>query len=220
MTTHKHIHTDQLPRERLLSKGPHALRDHELLAVLIGSGTAGYDVFSLARIVLQRLELSNYSCSPSELLQIPGMGPARAAQIAAAVELGRRVMVPRNFRIRQPADAVPLLWHYADRRQEHFIVIALNGAHEVDTVRIVSVGLVNRTLVHPREVFSDAVKDRAAAIIVAHNHPSGNVQPSGEDRAVTETLVEAGNILGIQVLDHIIFSPSGHYSFREHDELG
>ncbi len=209
-----------LPRERLLGRGPESLSDHELVAVLIGSGTSAHDVFSLARVVLQRLELSNFGGTPQQLLQIPGMGPARAARIAAAVELGRRIMAPRNFRIRQPSDAVPLLWHYADRRQEHFIVLSLNGAHEVDAVRIVSVGLVNRTLVHPREVFSDALKDRAAAIIVAHNHPSGNVEPSGEDRAVTETLLEAGQILGVRVLDHIIFAPGTYYSFREHDELG
>ncbi|TVR69163.1 MAG: DNA repair protein RadC, partial [Spirochaetaceae bacterium] len=169
--------------------------------------------------VLRVLERENFETSPSDLMQVNGMGPAKATQLAAAIEFCRRVLAPRNYRIRQPSDAVPLLQHYADRRQEHFIAISLNGAHEVNAVRIVSVGLVNRTLVHPREVFSDALKDRAAAIIVAHNHPSGNVQPSGEDRAVTETLVEAGDILGIRVLDHIIFSPREYYSFREREEL-
>jgi DNA repair protein RadC len=93
------------------------------------------------------------------------------------MELGRRVVAPRNYRIRQPGDAVPLLQHYADRPQEHFLTVTLNGAHEVTAIRVVSVGLVNRTLVHPREVFADAVTDRATAIICAHNHPSGNVHP-------------------------------------------
>lgn len=187
--------------------------------MVLGSGHAGCNVFTLASHVLQVLERENFETSPKDLLQVNGMGPAKATQLAAAIEFCRRVLAPRNYRIRQPSDAVPLLQHYADRRQEHFITISLNGAHEVNAVRIVSVGLVNRTLVHPREVFSDALKDRAAAIIVAHNHPSGNVQPSGEDRAVTETLVEAGDILGIRVLDHIVFSPREYYSFRERDEL-
>lgn len=207
------------PRERLLETGPHVLSDQELLAVVLGSGHAGCNVFALAAQVLRALERASFEVSPRDLMRVNGMGPAKATQLAAAIEFCRRVLAPRNYRIRQPSDAVPLLQHYADRRQEHFISVSLNGAHEVHAVRIVSVGLVNRTLVHPREVFAEALKDRAAAIIVAHNHPSGNVQPSSEDRAVTETLMEAGDILGIRLLDHIIFSPREYYSFREREEL-
>lgn len=210
----------QGPRERLLEDGPHVLSDQELLAVVLGSGHAGCNVHALAAQVLRVLEAASFETCPRDLMQVSGMGPAKATQLAAAIEFCRRVLAPRNYRIRQPSDAVPLLQHYADRKQEHFIAVSLNGAHEVHAVRICSVGLVNRTLVHPREVFSDALKDRAAAIIVAHNHPSGNVQPSGEDRAVTETLTEAGEILGIRLLDHIIFAPGTYYSFRENDELG
>lgn len=207
------------PRERLLESGPDVLSDQDLLAVVLGSGHAGCNVFTLAAQVLRVLERASFEVSPRDLMQVSGMGPAKATQLAAAIEFCRRVLAPRNYRIRQPVDAVPLLRHYADRKQEHFISISLNGAHEVHAIRIVSVGLVNRTLVHPREVFSDALKDRAAAIIVAHNHPSGNVEPSAEDRAVTETLVEAGDILGVRLLDHIIIAPTGHYSFREHEAL-
>ncbi len=207
------------PRERLLDSGPHALSDRELLAVVLGSGHAGCNVHNLAAQVLRVLEQNSYETSPQTLMQVGGVGPAKATQLAAAIEFCRRVLAPRNYRIREPADAVPLLQHYADRKQEHFVTISLNGAHEVNAVRIVSIGLVNRTLVHPREVYAEALKDRAAAVIVAHNHPSGNVEPSGEDRAVTETLTEAGNILGIRLLDHIIFSPRSYYSFRERDEL-
>lgn len=203
----------------MLENGAHVLSDQELLAVVLGSGHTGCNVLTLATQVLRVLDRCSYEATPQILMQIAGMGPAKATQLSAAIEFGRRVLAPGNYRIRQPSDAVPLLQHYADRRQEHFIAISLNGAHEVTAVRIVSVGLVNRTLVHPREVFSDALKDRAVAIIVAHNHPSGNTEPSGEDRAVTETLVEAGDILGVRVLDHIIFAPRGHYSFRENNEL-
>jgi DNA repair protein RadC len=107
----------------------------------------------------------------------------------------------------------------ADRKQEHFLCISLNGAYEVIAVRTVSVGLVNKTQVHPREVFADPLTDRATAIIVAHNHPTGNLTPSKEDIAITRQLKSAGEILGIKLLDHIIFSHKGYYSFMENNEL-
>lgn len=207
------------PRERILAAGADTLSDHELLAVVLGSGSAACDVFTLAERALAVLDHDNYRSSPDTLMKIAGMGPAKATQLAAALELGRRVMAPRNYRIRRPGDAVPLLQHYADRPQEHFITVTLNGAHEVERIRVVSVGLVNRTLVHPREVFAGALTDRATAIICAHNHPSGNVTPSDDDRLVTRSLTNAGEIVGIRVLDHIIFSPTGYYSFLDHGEV-
>jgi len=109
------------------------------------------------------------------------MGKAKSCAIAAAVELGRRLFSARGVRIGMPKDAFPLLAHYADKRQEHFIVISLNGGHEVNAVREVTKGLINKTVVHPREVFADPITDRACAILVAHNHPSGNLDPSDED---------------------------------------
>ncbi|MFP4210432.1 MAG: RadC family protein [Alkalispirochaeta sp.] len=207
------------PRERILHAGADVLSDRELLAVLIGSGIPGCNVFKLAGVVLAALEEDQFRSDPHRLMLIPGMGPAKVSQLTAALEFSRRVFAPRNYRIRHPADALPLLHHYADRPQEHFIVITLNGAHEVISVRVVSVGLVNRTLVHPREVFADAIKDRAVAVICAHNHPSGRVQPSGEDHAVTQSLQEAGDILGIRLLDHIVFAAGGHYSYLDHGML-
>jgi DNA repair protein RadC len=113
----------------------------------------------------------------------------------------------------------PWVRHYGDRRQEHFLCISLNGANEVITTRVVSVGLVNKTQVHPREVFAEPITDRASAVILAHNHPSGNLSPSKEDLQITRQLKEAGETLGITVLDHIIFSQKGHYSFLEQGEL-
>lgn len=213
------VNPEERPRERILRLGPDQLSDHELIAVLLGSGVAGWNVFKLADVVLRSLEEQQFRTDPQRLLLIPGMGPAKTSQLAAALEFARRVFAPRNYRIRHPSDALPLLRHYADRPQEHFIVLTLNGAHEVISVRVVSVGLVNRTLVHPREVFTDAIKDRAVAVIVAHNHPSGTVHPSNEDHAVTRSLQEAGDILGIRVLDHIVFAGAEHFSFLENGEL-
>ncbi len=207
------------PRERILLSGTDSLSDRDLVAAVIGRGMRGCNVYRLAETVLTVLEESRFRYDPRQLLLIPGMGPAKVGQLAAAFELARRVLAPRNYRIRQPGDVLPLIQHYADRPQEHFLVISLNGAHEVIAVHVVSVGLVNRTLVHPREVFSDAISDRAVGIVCAHNHPSGRVDPSEEDYMVTRSLREAGDILGIKLLDHIVFARDGHYSFLEAGKL-
>ena len=127
--------------------------------------------------------------------------------------------MPEGIKIETPVDVLPLVRHYGDRRQEHFLCISLNGANEVITTRIVSVGLVNKTQVHPREVFAEPITDRASAVILAHNHPSGNLAPSKEDLQITQQLKEAGETLGITVLDHIIFGQKGHYSFLEQGEF-
>ncbi len=142
----------------------------------------------------------------------------KVKRIAAAFELARRRIRPEGLKITFPPDVLPLIRHYADRKQEHFLCLSLNGANEVITSRVVSVGLVNKTQVHPREVFVDPITDRAAAIIVAHNHPAGSVMPSPEDIEVTEQLKAAGETLGIRLLDHIIFNQKEYYSFLEKDE--
>jgi DNA repair protein RadC len=124
-----------------------------------------------------------------------------------------------EIRISTPADAYAALERYHRKRKEQFLVLTLNGAHEIQSIRIVSMGIVNRSIVHPREIFIEAIKDLSAAIIVAHNHPSGNFEPSAEDKDVTRRLKEAGDLLGIPVLDHLVFSQRGYYSFLEHDAL-
>jgi DNA repair protein RadC len=144
-----------------------------------------------------------------------GVGPAKASLIAAALEFARRRIRPEGLRISFPPDVLPLIRHYADRRQEHFISVSLNGANEVIAARVVSVGLVNKTQVHPREVFADPLTDCAAAVIVAHNHPSGTLEPSQEDIETTGRLKSAGEILGIRLLDHIVFNQKGYCSFLE-----
>lgn len=209
---------EELPRERLISGGPQALADADLLAILLGSGNKQDNVFSLAKKILAVIDEKNGSLSVRDLTEIRGVGQAKACLIAASLEFARRRIKPSGLKIRQPSDVMPLLQHLADRKQEHFICFTLNGAHEILEYRTITIGLLNAAHVHPREVFADAIVDRAAAIIVAHNHPSGELLPSTEDRLITKQLREAGKILGIKVLDHLIFSPRGYYSFQEHGE--
>lgn len=203
------------PRELLARESPSSLSDAELLAALIGTGTRGKGVLALAEELLGLLDAGSAPPSPLLLRGLCGMGEAKAAAVAAALELGRRLYGIKERRIAAPADVWPLVAHWADRKQERFIALSLNGAHEVIAARVVSVGLVNRTVVHPREVFADPITDRATAVVVAHNHPSGRLDPSPEDLEITRRLRAAGETLGIALLDHIVFSREGWLSFVE-----
>ena len=196
-----------------------ALSDEELVSLLIGKGTAGHPVGSVSREVISLIDRVNGAPQSADLCGISGLGPAKAATIAAAFELGRRVLIPERRKIRSPCDILPIVDRFLDRPQECFLALSLNGAHEVLSARVVTIGLVNRTVVHPREVFADPLTDRAASVILAHNHPSGSLEPSAEDVEVTRRMRSAGQLLGIPVLDHVIFSRRGYYSFLEHDEL-
>jgi len=207
------------PREKLLRKGAEALSDLELLAILLGSGIQGHDVMTVADRLLKVVDQASARPTLEQLLAVDGIGPAKATLIAAALEFARRRIRPEGYKIAFPPDVLPLIRHLADRKQEHFICVSLNGANEVIAVRTVSVGLVNRTQVHPREVFADPITDRASAVVVAHNHPAGGLAPSADDMAVTQTLKAAGETLGIPLLDHIIFSAKGYYSFLENQLL-
>jgi DNA repair protein RadC len=207
------------PREKLIRSGPGSLSDAELMAILLGRGTEGHDVMSVAEHILKAIESDHGDVNVEALQNIAGVGPAKATLIAAALEFARRRIRPEGLRITFPADVLPLIMNYADRKQEHFLCVSINGANEVIATRVISVGLANKSQVHPREVFADAISDRASAIIVAHNHPSGPLVPSKEDIDVTSRLKSAGDLLGIKLLDHIIFNAKGHYSFLEHHEL-
>lgn len=184
----KDIPESDRPREKLQQRGPGALSDIELIAILLGSGTKGHDVMKVSGRILKLLDGNAKQPSIVELQQIEGVGLAKATLIAAAFEFARRRIRPEGLRISMPSDVLPLIQNYADRKQEHFICISINGANEVMKTRIVSVGLVNKTQVHPREVFADPITDRASAIIVAHNHPAGTLTPSTEDKEITEQL--------------------------------
>jgi DNA repair protein RadC len=203
------------PRERLLAMGPEALSDHELLAILLNTGIRGKNVTLLAKELLERLDRNKDIPPVRELARLTGLGNFKACAVVAMLEYGRRRWGTTGARIKHPQDIFTLVRHYADRKQERFLCVSLNGAHEVLAVRVVTVGLVNRTLIHPREVFSDVIQDRAAAVIAAHNHPSGNLKPSPEDDDVTRTLAGAADVLGIRFLDHIIFSETAYFSYRQ-----
>jgi len=207
------------PREKAMKYGVSVLNDRELLKILIGSGQRNCPVDSIAGNLLNLLDLRQDMPRLEELMDIRGMGMARSSLIAAALEFSRRHYLPTRSRISHPGEVYPLLAHMADRQQEFFLSVSLNGAHEHIKTRQVTKGLLNRTIVHPREVFADPLSERAAAIIVAHNHPSGNLDPSREDREITRRLKDAGEILGIPLLDHIIFSPGGYFSFLESGEI-
>jgi DNA repair protein RadC len=203
------------PREKLLRKGARALSDQELLAVLLGRGTPGLDVLALAAKVARLIDQKGLEVKAEDLLPFAGIGDAKATLILAAIEFARRRIKPEGAKIETPADLLPHIHHYADRKQEHFLCASINGANEILNIRVVSIGLIDRSPVHPREVFADALADRASAVIVAHNHPSGGLEPSPGDIAITAQLKAAGAILGIALLDHIIFNRTGYFSFLE-----
>lgn len=207
---------DPRARERLNEKGVSALSDLELVMVLLGTGTKGKPVAVLAQEILRLIDYESAVLDAALLRKSSGMGLAKAGVVLASLELGRRVFGSRENRISCPSDFFPLVRHRADRKQECFVCASLNGAHEVIKIRVISKGLVNRTVVHPREVFADAITDRACAVAVAHNHPSGKLDPSPEDIEITRKLRKAGEVLGIPLIDHIVFSDSGYFSFVEH----
>lgn len=203
------------PREKLKEKGAGSLSDEELIALILGSGTKDQDVRTMAAEVAKLIADKKGRVTLDELLQVEGIGLAKAAQILAGFEIARRYMAKETVRVSEAKDVLPLLGDIASRQQEYFVCFSLNGANEVIERRIVTVGLLDKSQVHPREVFADVITDRAASIILAHNHPSGELKPSNSDLKIHDQLIEAGKILGINILDHIIISRKGYYSFQE-----
>lgn len=210
---------DERPREKLLKKGAESLSDQELMAIILGKGSKKNDVLSLAKQLIKTIDEKGIKVQAKEILDIDGIGEAKATTIVAAFEFVRRRIKPEGLKIKFPLDVLPLIQHYGDRKQEHFLCISINGANEVMNIRVVTIGLINKSQVHPREVFADVIAERASAIIIAHNHPVGDLKPSPEDMVVTKRINEAATILGMSLLDHIIFNNKGYYSFVENDEL-
>jgi DNA repair protein RadC len=202
------------PREKIVSRGVRALEDSELLAAILGSGTKVRGVKSLAADLLKVIDGRGERISFEDLYSVQGVGQAKACLVLATLEFARRRIRPQGVKITQVDDVLREVHHLATRKQEHFVCISLNGAHEVIITRVVSVGLVNMTQVHPREVFADPLMDRACAVILAHNHPSGDCTPSTADKETTQRICKAGELLGIRVLDHVIFSDRTHFSFQ------
>lgn len=204
---------DELPREKLQAKGASALSDLELLMAIIGSGTAQSDVTKISRDVRKLLIEKGSELTYEDLLSINSLGPAKATQIMAGFELWRRQFeVTDRPIIDSPEKAVEQLADIRDKKQEYFVCLTLDGANRLIAKRIITIGTLTASLVHPREVFADAITDRAASIIVAHNHPSGQLKQSQADDAVTETLSDTGDLLGIRLRDHIIVTKNSYRS--------
>ena len=215
MKTLTELYKKDRPREKLLAKGAQALKEYELLAVLLGSGTQGKDVIKLSKEIIKLLDEDFESLTLDKLLAVHGLGKAKSMQILSAIELSRRYLLKQNIKITSASDVYTELREYTTKKQEYFLCITLDGASHIIEKRVISIGTLNQSLVHPREVFADAIADRAAGIIIAHNHPSGQLVPSIEDKRVTKRLKEVGVIMGIELLDHVIMSCEGYFSFRE-----
>ena len=205
------------PREKLEEKGVKALSDKELVMILIGKGSNGHTIEEVAEKVLKVLDKGSEPLL-TDLKYISGMGQAKATAVLAALELGRRRPKRKTKVIRRPEDIWNEVKHYAERNQEQLLVLSFNGAGELLGIHVATVGLVDKVVMHPREIFAEAIKERAVSVVIVHNHPSGQLSPSQADRILTKRISTAGKLLGIKVLDHLIISTSGYYSFREMGE--
>ena len=203
------------PREKLIKKGANALKDYELLAILLGSGVQGKDVIKLSQEIIKLFEDDFENLNLEKLLSIHGLGLAKASQILSSIELSRRYLIKQNKKITSAKDVYEELKEYHNKKQEYFLALYLDGANHLIQTKIITIGILNQSLVHPREVFSYAIEKRCASIIVAHNHPSGILEASSEDINVTKRLQESGKILGIELLDHLIITNDGFVSLKE-----
>jgi DNA repair protein RadC len=221
----KNLAPHDRPREKLVRHGAAALGDNELLAVVVGVGPRRRTALDLANALLDAVGgvQAFTRVSHDELQRVAGVGPARAAQVLAAIEVGRRTVLrarPVRPRCSSPADAARyLLPEYGAFAVERFGVVLLDTRHRVLRTKVLSVGTIDASLVHPREVFREAVGAGASGLILFHNHPSGDPMPSPEDEALTRRLVAAGELMGIQVVDHLVLTDTHYLSFKEAGRL-
>ena len=221
----KEIPQDERPRERLLCYGVEQLSNEELLAILLKTGTRDMSAKVLASYLLKEIEnISELQHTSYQVLaQMKGIGRAKACTLLAAVELGKRVLQKKSILYQKFTDAYQVASYYQDKighfKQEYFICIYLDVSKKLIHEKVLFIGTLNRSLVHPREVFKEAYQVSASSIICIHNHPSGEVLPSKEDVLFTSQLVKVGKMLGIEVIDHIIIGEDKYYSFFENNRI-
>ena len=202
-------------REKTLKYGLGYPVDEELVMLILGTGNRQMPVQTMAKKIVDVLNAGESGDVVERLLKMKGIGQGKALAIAAALELGKRRSCHLGAHIRTPSDLIPFVNHFAMSEKEHFLSVTLNGGHDIIQIHVVAVGTCNRLSVHPRDVFADAIKDNAAGIILCHNHPSGNSEPSSEDVETTRSLLKVSEIVGIPILDHIIIDYNSYYSFME-----
>lgn len=215
----KQLPACERPREKLIAKGPENLQTTDLIAILLRTGNSKMNVIELSQKILKKYPLQKLiEISYTDLTGIKGIDAGKACSLLAAFELSKRAfqMDKQNLPfVQNPQDAIGLLSDLSKYRKEHFVVLYLNARNQVIERETVSVGTLTGTMIHPREVFEPAVRNLAAQIILAHNHPSGHLEPSDEDEIITKRLIEAGKIMGIDIMDHVIVTKTGWFSFRE-----
>ncbi|MDD5492350.1 MAG: DNA repair protein RadC [bacterium] len=205
------------PREKLIHYGPEKLSITELLAILLRSGKKGENVVELANKIVKKYGHNKLPhLTYNDLQEYHGLGPAKACEIVACFELGKRLLKDKKTELYlKPENVFDQLKDIRDNKKEHFVILYLDTRNQEIKKEIISIGSLNASLVHPREVFEPAVRNTAAQIIIAHNHPSGDTNPSTEDINISHRLAEAGKIMGIEVIDHVIVSKSSYFSFKE-----
>lgn len=211
----KDIPKQERPREKLLRLGASALSNQELVALILSKGSKKKDVLSLAKDVLKVIEKDPENVKVEDLKGIEGVGTVKAIQIVASLILAKRLLIKEGIKILNAQQLFHLNLDLTQKRQESLALVTVDGAGKFLKRRIITSGTVNRTIIHPREIFYHAIEDGAYGIFLVHNHPSGETTPSQEDIAITEKIAKAGEILGIPLLDHVIVSKKGFFSFRE-----
>lgn len=206
------------PREKLLAIGAHNLTEPELVAILLGTGSSKQNALVLGDKLLKEFRLKDIAKHMQDIVRYPGVGTAKAARIAAALELGERLFAPESMTkiiIQTAKDAVTQVRDIVDKKQEYLVVLYLNARHELVLKKVVGIGSLNSLQITPKEILSHALMTPCASFIVVHNHPSNDPGPSLEDIHFTKRIHEAGEVMGIALIDHVIVTKNGFYSFRE-----
>ncbi len=219
----KEIPEENRPRERLQRSGPASLNNAELLAVILGQGTVGMNAVDLANLLIAEHGLERLTTlSEKELRKVKGIGPAKAAQITALFEFSKRCSL--KSKEKTPVRTAQEVYEYAKeildgKDKEHILILYLDSKNRINKHETISMGTLNSSLIHPREVFKTAIKENTNSIIITHNHPSGDPTPSRDDRDITKELRRAGELLEIEVLDHVIIGRDSYYSFKERNQF-